>query len=348
MMKPLNVVIWGLGSMGTGFAQMISRKSGIQVCGAIDSMPGKTGKRLSTLTGCPGHSDVKVVTELEECPLEAADVVLISTSSHVKEVYSQIKKALSAGLDVITTAEEMAYPWPSAPELCAKLDHEAWEKGLRILGTGINPGFVMDLLAVMLTAPCAEVERIRVTRTNDLSCFGPTVLKEQGVGMTVGEFRRGVQEGTVEGHVGFVQSIYMISDALGLKVDRVEQFREPIVSSVRREEKGIVVEPGMVAGCKQRGLGYRGNECVVELIHPQQIHPGMEDVETGDLIEIFGTPDITVGISPEIPGGTGTVGLVINSLPLLFKARAGLLTMLDLQVPTAFMGDFSSKAGRSL
>ncbi|MGC9490934.1 MAG: 2,4-diaminopentanoate dehydrogenase [Thermovirgaceae bacterium] len=344
-MKPVNAVIWGLGSMGVGLARMISGKNGIQVCGAIDKQPEKAGKDLSSVTGAPGYEHIPVARSLAECPLEDADIVLVATASHVKDVFPQVMEALSNGLDVITTAEEMAYPWPSEPELSKKMDEMAREQGHRVLGTGINPGFVMDLLAVMLTAPCAEVERVRVTRTNDLSPFGLTVLKEQGVGMTAEEFRRKAAEGTLEGHVGFLQSIHMISDALGLNVDRIEQSREPVISSVYREEKGVTVRPGMVAGCRQTGRGYRKDECVIELIHPQQIHPWMENIETGDFIEICSTPDVAVSIKPEIPGGLGTVGLVVNSIPLLFKARPGLLTMLDLHVPTAFMGDFRSKAG---
>lgn len=343
-MKPVNAVIWGLGSMGIGLAKMISMKRGIQVCGAIDAMPEKAGKSLSVFTDSPEQDHIRVVTSFPECPLGEADVVLVATASHVEEVYPQVMEALSNGLNVITTAEEMAYPWPSAPGFCAKMDHLAWESGLRVLGTGINPGFVMDLLACTLTAPCSDVKKIRVMRTNDLAPFGPTVLREQGVGMTPEEFSRGVAEGGLEGHVGFVQSIHMISDALGLNVDRIEQHREPVISSVRREEKGIVVEPGMVAGCKQTGFGYCGEERVIELVHPQQVHPHMENVETGDLIEIFGSPHIKVSIRPEIPGGLGTVGLVVNSIPLVLKARPGLLTMLDLPVPTAYAGDFRAKS----
>ncbi|MFP4481967.1 MAG: 2,4-diaminopentanoate dehydrogenase [Thermovirgaceae bacterium] len=342
-MKPVNAVIWGLGSMGIGLAQMLSQKNGIQVCGAIDKQPEKVGKALSALTASHDHDDIRIVENLAECPLDDADVVLLATASHVKDVFPQVMEALSNGLDVITTAEEMAYPRPSEPELCKKMDHLAVGRGLRVLGTGINPGFVMDLLAAMLTAPCTEVKRIRVTRTNDLSPFGLTVLKEQGVGMTATEFRRGVEVGTVEGHVGFVQSIHMISDALAMNVDRIEQSREPIISSVYREEKGIPVRPGMVAGCRQTGRGYRKDECVIELIHPQQIHPWMENVETGDFVEIFGTPDITMSIKPEIPGGLGTAGLVVNSIPLVLSARPGLLTMLNLPVPTAFTAGFPSR-----
>ena len=337
-MKPTRTVVWGVGAMGAGIARVIGEKAGLEVVGAVDTDPAKIGRPLSDFTGCGTQEQVPVVASLEEAMPADPDLVVIATASLVRDVFPRVMEVLEGGKAVITTAEEMAYPWPAEPELCAQIDAAAREKGVAVLGTGINPGFVMDLLPIVMSAACTDVKRVRVTRVNDLAPFGPTVLREQGVGLTEEAFRRGVAEGKVEGHVGFVQSIAMVSDALGLGVDRIEQFREPIVSSVRREEKDIVVEPGMVAGCRQTGYGYRGNELVVEMIHPQQIHPHLEGVATGDTVEIFGTPDIRLEVKPEIPGGIGTIALVVNTIPLVMKARPGLLTMLDLPVPRGIAG----------
>ena len=337
-MKPKRVAVWGVGAMGAGIARAIGEKPGLELVGAVDTDPAKIGRPLSDFTGCGTQEQVPVVANLEEAMPADPDLVVIATASLVRDVFPRVMEVLEGGKAVITTAEEMAYPWPAEPELCAQIDAAAREKGVAVLGTGINPGFVMDLLPIVMSAACTDVKRVRVTRVNDLAPFGPTVLREQGVGLTEEAFRRGVAEGRVEGHVGFVQSIAMVSDALGLGVDRIEQFREPIVSSVRREEKGIVVEPGMVAGCRQTGYGYRGNELVVEMIHPQQIHPHLEGVATGDTVEIFGTPDIRLEVKPEIPGGIGTIALVVNTIPLVMKARPGLLTMLDLPVPRGIAG----------
>lgn len=337
-MKPTKIAVWGIGAMGAGIARVVAEKAGMEVVGAIDTDPAKIGRPLSDFTGCEAHRQVAVSGTLAVAMEANPDLVVVATASLVRDVFPRIMEVLEHGKAAVTTAEEMAYPWPAEAELCAQIDAAAREKGVAVLGTGINPGFVMDLLVVALSAACTDVKRVRVTRVNDLSPFGPTVLREQGVGLAEEAFRRGAADGTVEGHVGFVQSIFMVSDALGLGVDRAEQFREPIVSTVRREEKGIVVEPGMVAGCRQTGYGYRGEELVVEMIHPQQIHPHLEDIATGDTLEICGTPDIRLEIKPEIPGGVGTIALVVNTIPLVMQARPGLLTMLDLPVPRAVPG----------
>ncbi|HNY84598.1 MAG TPA: hypothetical protein PKK82_07030, partial [Anaerolineaceae bacterium] len=197
----------------------------------------------------------------------------------------------------------------------------------------------LDLLVVMLTAGCQSVEHIEASRVNDLSPYGPTVMETQGVGMTPEAFRAGVANGTVVGHVGFPESIHMISSALGLGVDRIEETREPIISKVYRETPHVKVEPGMVAGCAHIGVGYRGDKEVIRLIHPQQIHPQLEQQDTGDYINIYGLPEIHMAIKPEIAGGKATMGIAVNMIPHVVAATPGLKRMIDLPTPAALMGE---------
>ncbi|MCG4587150.1 NADP-binding protein, partial [Anaerosalibacter bizertensis] len=125
-------------------------------------------------------------------------------------------------------AEEMAYPQAQEPELAAKLNEIARENGVTILGTGINPGLIMDLLVVALTGACIDVDHIKAERVNNLSPFGPAVMSEQGVGITEEEFNSRVKDGSLAGHVGFPESVNMISDALGWKLSgEVKQTMEP-------------------------------------------------------------------------------------------------------------------------
>jgi 4-hydroxy-tetrahydrodipicolinate reductase len=233
----------------------------------------------------------------------------------------------------------MSDPEAQNPELSRQIDELAKKHGVSVLGTGVNPGFVLDLLVVTLTGGNHSVERIEASRVNDLSPYGPTVMKTQGVGTTPEEFRTGVADGSIVGHVGFPESIHMISEALGLGVDRIEESREPIISKVYRETPHVKVEPGMVAGCAHIGVGYRGDKAIVKLIHPQQIHPHLENQETGDYINIFGKPEIHMAIKPEIAGGVATMGITVNMIPHVVAATPGLKRMIDLPVPAALMGE---------
>jgi 4-hydroxy-tetrahydrodipicolinate reductase len=240
---------------------------------------------------------------------------------------------------VISIAEEMANPRCTSPVLAEALHRLAIAHGAAILGTGINPGFVLDVLVITLTAVCADIQSITAKRVNDLSPYGPAVLRSQGVGLTPEAFHAGLKEGTVVGHVGFPQSIHLIAEALGWEIERIDETREPLVSRVRRETPFVTVEPGQVAGCLHTAVAYQRSTPVITLLHPQQIHPHLEGVETGDTIEIVGAPNVRFAGSPEIPGGQGTVALAVNMIPRVLNASPGLHTMIDLPVPAAMLGD---------
>ncbi len=279
----------------------------------------------------------------------SADIVILATDSFTKKAFPKIKYILENGINVISTAEEMAYPYASEPELAAEINRTAYENNVSVLGTGINPGFIMDLLVVMLTGVCRDVEKIDVERINSLSPFGPAVMEEQGVGLSPEDFIKGVENRSLAGHVGFNESIRMITDALGWKLDRKpEQTQKAIVSKTERKTEYAHIKPGEVAGCRQEGRGCINGFDRISMIHPQQIEPEAEGIETGDYIKIKGNPDISLSIKPEIPGGTGTAAVCVNMIPHVINASPGLKTMLDLPVPRAVLGDMRDYLDKSI
>ena len=339
-MKQIRVLQWGLGAMGSGMAHLMLEKSGLKIVAAIDGRPDYVGKDLGDVLGAGKTLGVTVTNRPEDVlNKEKVDLVVLATTSWLMEQMPDLRKVLTSGINCISIAEEMADPEAQSPELAKELDELAKKHGVSLLGTGVNPGFVLDALVVMLTGGNHSVERIEASRVNDLSPYGPTVMKSQGVGTTPEAFRAGVADGSIVGHVGFPESIHMISEALGLGVDRIEQSREPIISKVRRETPHVVVEPGMVAGCSHIGIGYHGDKEVIKLVHPQQIHPQMENQETGDYINIYGKPEIHMAIKPEIAGGKATMGVAVNMIPHVVAATPGLKRMIDLPMPAALMGE---------
>lgn len=341
-MENVKVIIWGFGAMGSGMAEMLLKKKGVEVVGVCDRNEARVNKSMYEVLGVErgDRPEVIIKENIEDVITEkCADVVLLATDSFTKNAFDKIKFCLEKKINVISTAEEMAYPMAQSPELSKEMDRIAKENGVTVLGTGINPGFIMDLLVIALTGACEEVQHIKASRINDLSPFGPAVMTEQGVGTTVDEFNKGVEDGTLAGHVGFPESINMIADAIGWEVSKIEQTKEPIISNVYRKTKYAEVQPGNVAGCRQMGYGYIGDELKIEMEHPQQILPEKEGVETGDYIWIKGTPNISMQIKPEIPGGIGTIAMCVNMIPHVINADPGLKTMLDLPVPRAIMGD---------
>ncbi len=336
----VRVILWGLGAMGKGIAETLLTKKGVEIVG-VAWRGERIGKSMYDYLDVErgDREDVIIGTYEEVIKEGAADIVVISTDSFVKDSFDKIKYCLERKINVISTAEEMAYPQAQEPELAKEMDRIAKENGVSVLGTGINPGLMMDLLVLVLTGACTDVKSIKVERVNSLSPFGPAVLNGQGVGLEVEEFNRRVEEGTLAGHVGFPESITMIADALGWELDDIELVREPIVTNVYRKTPYIEVEPGKVAGCNMKGYGYVDGELKIEMLHPQQIEPQLEGVDTGDYITIEGTPNINMSIKPEVPGGIGTIAMCVNMIPHVINASPGLKTMIDLPAPRAIKGD---------
>ncbi|MEW5785540.1 MAG: 2,4-diaminopentanoate dehydrogenase [Bacillota bacterium] len=335
-MREVNVVLWGLGAMGSGMYKLLAQRPGVRVTGAIGRNPSKIGRDLGETVGLK-PSGVKISGDAAAVLAEAgADLVLHATSSFVKEVHPELVQAVRAGCNVITIAEEMAEPWAAERRLADDLEREAKEKGVTVLGTGINPGFVLDALIIALSGVCFNINKIEAERINDLSPFGHTVMATQGVGTTPEEFARGVAEGKIVGHIGFAQSISLIARALGWELERIVEEKEPIISATRRETPYVKVEPGMVAGCYHRAYGYRNGAVAISLKHPQQVRPEAEGVNTGDYIRIEGTPPVNLAIKPEIPGGIGTMAMAVNMIPVVLASAPGLKTLVDLPAPAAW------------
>ncbi len=341
----VKVAIWGFGAMGGGVAEVLLGKKGVEIVGVCDLHPERIGKEIHEVLGVKksSHPAVIISNNIDEVITEkCCDVAILATDSFTAKAFDKIKYCVEKKVNVISTAEEMAYPKAQEPELTKEIDKLAKENGVTVLGTGINPGLMMDLLAVCLTGAMTDVSEVECKRVNSLSPFGPLVMEEQGVGITVEEFDKGVKDKTLAGHVGFAESIGMIGEAIGWKVEKFEQQMEPIVTNVDRKSPYGFAKKGNVAGVNMTGQGYVDGEVKINMIHPQQIEPEMENTFTGDYINIKGVPEINMQIKPEVDGGIGTIAMCINMIPHVINSREGLKTMLDLPVPRAIMGDFRS------
>ncbi len=346
MKRNVKVAIWGLGAMGKGMANMLATKKGVEIVAVCDLNPNYVGKELYDILGVDraGRPEVIIKADVEEAITEkCADLCLTATDSFTKSAFPRLKYVLEQKINVISTAEEMAYPAAQNPDLAEQLDKIAKENGVSILGTGINPGLIMDLLVVILTGAMTDLKHVKAERVNSLSPFGKAVMEEQGVGITVEEFKKGVKDGSLAGHVGFAESIAMIAKAVGWDVEKMEQQMKPIVTDVDRKSPHGFAAKGNVAGVNMTGQGYVDGEVLIDMYHPQQIEPEQVGIDTGDYITLKGSPEINMSIKPETEGGLGTIAMCVNMIPQVINANPGLKTMLDLPVPRAIMGDMRDR-----
>ena len=350
-MRNIRVAVWGFGAMGGGITKVLLQKTGVEITGVCDLHPNRVGKSIFDLLEVErgDRADVIVTSDIElALPEKSADVCILATDSFTKDVYPKLVKVLSHGINAISTAEEMSYPAAKEPELAREIDRVARAHGVTALGTGINPGLMMDLLAICLTGCMTRVDKVTCKRVNSLSPFGPLVMQEQGVGLTPEAFQEGVEKGELAGHVGFAESVGMISHALGWKIDEFSQQMAPILTEVDRKSPYGFASRGNVAGVNMTGQGYVEGRVMIDMIHPQQIEPELGGTHTGDYITLEGSPRVDMKIQPEVNGGIGTIAMCVNMIPHVINARPGLKTMIDLPVPHAIMGDMRDQVEEGL
>lgn len=300
-----SVIVFGLGPIGVGIAE-VALDHGHRIVGAVDIDPRKAGRLLSELVR--GAGLVPVERTIDGLLNSGADAVLHSTQSHLVQVMPQFVPLLDAGLNVISTCEELAYPWYHHPQEAALLDRLARDRGARIVGLGVNPGFVMDVLPVVLTAPCRRVDRITVERVVDVGLRRVPLQKKVGVGMTVDAFRQGVSEGTM-GHVGLPQSVAMIAAALGWTLEEISESIEPEVDA-----------SGLVQGLRQVCRGSQAGDAVIVL--DLTMATGIEHPR--DFVRIEGVPPVVAEIPGGIHGDVATWAIVVNAIPRVLAAASGL------------------------
>ena len=331
MKTPTKVVQYGVGPIGSEIVKLLSVKQGVKIVGAIDIDKEKVGKDLGDVAGASKPLGIRVSSDADEVLSEAkAEVVLHSTASYLNVVSTQILKCVKAKSDVISTCEELAYPFETNEKIALQLDRFAKRYGVTVLGTGVNPGFVMDTLPIALTGACQSVTRVSVTRIVDASKRRLPLQRKIGAGLSTEEFQRLVQERKVR-HVGFEESIGMIASALGWKLDRVEEMVEPVIAEDYVESPYVKIEKGRVAGVKQLGRGIVGGREAITL--DLQMYLGAK--EPRDSVVIEGVPPIDMTIKGGLHGDLATAAVVVNSIPKVLEAEPGLLTMKDLAVLSA-------------
>jgi hypothetical protein len=340
----IRVVSFGVGVIGREVVRhIIKKQTWIELVGALDNDPKKVGRDLGDVVGLGKELGITISNDPKALFSDTkVDVVIHTTSSHFAEVCPQLEGIVGYGVDVVSSCEELSYPYVIDEKLANKLHLLAKQHGATILGTGINPGFVMDALPIVLTAPCLDVDRIKVTRRMNAGSRRIPFQRKIGAGMSAQEFKEAIETQRITGHVGLQESIAMISAALGWKLDRIETGDvEPILLNRTVKSDWTTIEPGTVAGSRQTAIGVIRSQPRIELEFIAFI--GSE--EEYDAVEIDGVPPIRMKISPCVHGDYGTIGMLINMIPRVANAAPGLVTMKDLPLPVAASSWYANVTG---
>ncbi len=328
MANQIRTIHYGIGFVGAEIARLARQRPGIQMVGAVDVDPAKAGRDLGEVVA--GESwGLPIVTSLEHVLSRAdADIVIHTTGSHVPQVYSELETLITSGLDVVSTCEELSFPSLRHPDLAGQLDQLARHHGVTVLGTGINPGFLMDRLPLTLTGLCQGVYAVRAVRIVDTARRRVQLQRKTGTGLTVAEFEEKVRAGTIR-HVGLPESAAMIAAGLGWHLDELTESIEPVVAEQVQRSEYFEVQPGDVCGVRQVVRGLSGGREVIRL----DLEMSLNIESPRDEIVIDGIPPIHMVISDGVHGDRATAAVVVNSIPLVVGAQPGVLTVVDLPAP---------------
>jgi 4-hydroxy-tetrahydrodipicolinate reductase len=314
----------GLGVIGQHIARAAHQSSELELIGAVDSSPQLVGRPLSAVADVP--LGAKVVPTLEEAVGRHKGTVLLhATGSKLDKVADQLLAAFKLGVGVVSTCEELAFPYLKYPELADKLDKAAARSGVSLVGTGVNPGFVLDRLVATVGQVCGPVRRVHATRVVDARTRREALQRKVGAGMTEEEFM-GLADRDQIGHVGLVESCALAALGLSLDCDDFEEQLTPVLAEEEISGGAFVVKKGRVAGIHQTAVGLQEGQERVRL----ELTIAMGADSPGDGVVVEGDVRVELSIRGGIQGDAATANLVVNAAPRVAAAEPGLLTVLEL------------------
>jgi 4-hydroxy-tetrahydrodipicolinate reductase len=328
----IRVVLVGLGPIGAAVARQLAARKGFQIVGAVDIDPEKSGRDVGDVVDLGRKLRVKVTESIAKTLRSTEpDVAVLCTSSSLKAVQPQFEEVLKHKVPIVTTTEEAAYVAPKNRRIAKALDEAARKAKVAIVGTGVNPGFLMDALPIALSAVCERVDRVTVQRIQDARIRRLPFQQKIGAGLDTEQFARGVETGVLR-HVGFTESIHMIAGALGWKLDRVTDDIVPKIASESVASDLLAVDPGYVCGIVQDGVGYVSGEARIHL----HLEAYLGAPESFDTIIIDGSPRIHSKIQGGVHGDIATVAMTVNTIPAVLSAPPGFRTMRELRLPSFY------------
>jgi len=329
-MKKIKILQIGIGPIGQNIVKYINERKNLEIVGAMDIDPDKVGKTLGELCEL-ANLNIRIKSTLKEATENKPDIVIHTTSSSFKQIAPQLLNIIESGIPIVSTCEELSYPWNTNPELAKQIDEKAKEKGVVVLGTGVNPGFLMDSLPTFITAVCQHVEKIMVTRIQNARYRRIPFQNKIGAGLTLEEFEERKKDGSLR-HVGLAESIYFIANSVGWNLTKTEDIIEPEIAKNNIAREAGIIKKGMTAGVLQTGRGFIDEKEVITLVFKAAI--GEEKI--GDTIEIFGEPNIKSTIRNGVDGDIATCAIAINAIKSVLNTSSGLKTMKDVPMVSYF------------
>ena len=346
--EQIRVGVCGLGSIGQAAARLfLDHRQGAEIVAAATKEDADIGRPLGEVVGAARADGPIVVDDLAGVLSEDPDVVIYATGSFLRDTVGDLVDCATAGANVVSPCEELAFPFNRFPDLAAQIDDAARAGGATILGTGVNPGFMFDALVAAASGCAWDVRAIRGRRVVDVMGFGRNIHLRLGIGYTSDDFEAGHVSGAIAGHVGFPESIELVCERLGLALDGpVHEVFEPLIAVTDAPTGYGQVVAGTTEGFIQRATGHVGGEPRVQLELVLHLRPQAAGLEPVDSFEIDGIHPIALTLRPGMDPIPATAAQLVNSVPGVLGAEPGLKSVTDLPVATAWLGELRANPVR--
>ena len=324
--RAVRIVHIGLGQIGTQLARLTAERRGLVGVAAVDPSPERVGRTLFEVCDA-GSQSVRVAGDLDSALANAdgADVAFHAVASDLATIESQFAELIDRGLNVITTAEELIFPYGAAPDAAARIDERAKRNGVSVFAAGINPGFLMDRLPAYVSSVCVRVDSIEVTRLVDLGTRRQALRQKMGVGQSLEAVTPRVESRAI-GHVGLRESLDYLADALDWTLTGVRHELSPVVAEKRVARAGEVVEPGQVLGMAEIAEADTADGRRLSL----SLTMRLDAEDPYDEVRIAGEPPIVLRFSQGVAGDQATAATVMNAARYVMDAPPGLIARLPL------------------
>jgi 4-hydroxy-tetrahydrodipicolinate reductase len=328
--RKIKIAQFGLGLIGLETIKLATTKPWAQVVAGIDIQSSLANRTLRSLIGEPSLQDAVVFTSFPQM-LERfrPDVVLHTAGSKLAQTFDQIEPMVRAGISVVSSCEELLYPALREPKRTAEFADLCRQCGAGVVATGVNPGFVMDVLPVCLTGVCRWVRGIHVERVVNASTRRMQLQKKIGSGMEPDHFRALYRSGDA-GHAGFRESAALICHCLGWSPHKIEETCEPVIADHDLKTEFFSVARGSTCGLHQVVRAHVDGRTPLTM----DLKMYLDAPNPHDAIGIDGEPKLTLTLDGGVAGDHATVAALVNTIPRLLEAGAGLHLLTSLAVPS--------------
>lgn len=329
--ETIGVIQYGIGPIGQMVTRALMDREVLRLIGAVDIDPAKVGRDVGEVAGLRRQLGILISNNAQQVLQNSdASVVLHTTSSSLVAVKPQLEQIIRARKHIVSSTEELVFPRYGHPDIAEELDRIAKASGVAIVATGVNPGFAMDLLPLVLSSVVTDVKHVHVQRYQDASVRRLPFRKKIGAGMTLGAFKAQAAKGSVR-HVGLAESISLIAHGLGWKLSKITEEIEPVITESPVDMPDLKVESGCVAGCRQVGRGFvNGREAII-----LEMSMSVGAPDTFDRVVVEGVRTIESIIKGGIHGDVATVSRLLNTVPAIVRVPPGLHTVADIPTVSA-------------